>query len=275
MPNADDLLSRRFDALGRNAPLFYDRPVHVVRGDGVWVEDADGRRYLDAYNNVPHVGHCHPRVVDAVARQAAELNLHTRYLHELVVEYAERLTAQLADPLDTAVFTCSGSEANELALRMARFGTGSAGVIVSDFSYHGNTATLASLTTCFPVVEAFPDFARKVTVPDPRHDGAGLTDAELADRYVDEVAAADTGLPPKVLKYVEASWKSETRALEATTPASGWPLPIGLPMVTMSGTTSLSWCPHIASPVRPNPACTSSQMKSPPASRTSSTPRAT
>lgn len=187
---SDQLLQRRFDVLGRNAPLFYDRPVHLVRGEGVWVEDADGRRYLDAYNNVPHVGHCHPRVVEAVARQAATLNLHTRYLHELVVDYAERLTATLAGPLDTTVLTCSGSEANELALRMARFATGRTGLVVSDFSYHGNTATLASLTTCFPVVEAFPGHARAVRVPDPRHDGAGLSEAELADRYVEEVARA-------------------------------------------------------------------------------------
>lgn len=190
MSHTDDLLARRLDVLGRNAPLFYDRPVHLVRGSGVWVEDADGRRYLDAYNNVPHVGHCHPHVVEAVARQAAELNLHTRYLHEGVVSYAERLTAKFADPLDAAIFTCSGSEANELALRMARFATGATGIIVSDFSYHGNSATLASLTTCFPVVEAFPDIARKVTVPDPRHDGHGRTDADLADAYVAEVATA-------------------------------------------------------------------------------------
>ena len=191
----DHLLERRFNVLGRNAPLFYDRPVHLVRGDGVWVEDSDGRRYLDAYNNVPHVGHCHPHVVEAVARQAAMLNLHTRYLHELVVTYAERLTATLAEPLDTAVLTCSGSEANELALRMARFATGKSGLIVSDFSYHGNTATLASLTTCFPVVEEFPDSARAVRVPDPRHDartpdGRILGEEELADRFVADVVEA-------------------------------------------------------------------------------------
>jgi 4-aminobutyrate aminotransferase-like enzyme len=186
----DALLERRFDVLGRHAPLFYDRPVQLVRGEGVWVHDADGRRYLDAYNNVPHVGHCHPHVVNAIARQAATLNVHTRYLHETVVEYAERLTAKFADPLDTAMFTCSGTEANELALRMARFATGSEGIIVSDFSYHGNSATLASLTTAFPVVERFPAFARKVTVPDPRHDGPGLDEAALADRYVTQIEEA-------------------------------------------------------------------------------------
>lgn len=185
MPD-DSLLNRRLGVLGRNAPLFYDRPVHIVRGNGVWVEDVDGRRYLDAYNNVPHVGHCHPHVVGAIARQAAELNLHTRYLHESVVTYAERLTAMFAEPLDTAMFTCSGTEANELALRMARFGTGNTGIIVSDFSYHGNSATLASLTTAFDVVEDFPSFARKVTVPDVRD----VDERQLAEHYAAQVSEA-------------------------------------------------------------------------------------
>lgn len=184
------LLKRRFDVLGRNTPLFYDEPVHLVKGEGVWVEDAAGRRYLDAYNNVPHVGHCHPHVVGAIARQSAALNLHSRYLHETVVEYAERLTATFAGPLDTAMFTCSGTEANELALRMARFATGHDGVIVSDFSYHGNSATLASLTTAFPVAEAFPQWARTVVVPDPRRDRHGQSDRELAARYAAQVADA-------------------------------------------------------------------------------------
>ena len=94
---ADSLLERRYRVLGRNSPLFYDKPLHLVRGEGVWLYDADGKRYLDAYNNVPHVGHCHPRVVAALSRQAATLNTHTRYLDENVVAYAERLTA-LFDP---------------------------------------------------------------------------------------------------------------------------------------------------------------------------------
>jgi 3-oxoacyl-[acyl-carrier protein] reductase len=88
-----ELLERRFRVLGRGSPLFYDQPLHIVRGEGVWLYDADGRRYLDAYNNVPHVGHCHPHVVEAIARQAATLNTHTRYLHEGIVTYAERLTS--------------------------------------------------------------------------------------------------------------------------------------------------------------------------------------
>ena len=94
---SDALLERRYRVLGRNSPLFYDKPLHLVHGNGVWLYDAGGQRYLDAYNNVPHVGHCHPRVVDAICRQASTLNTHTRYLDEAVVAYAERLTS-LFDP---------------------------------------------------------------------------------------------------------------------------------------------------------------------------------
>ena len=184
------LLERRYRVLGRNAPLFYERPVHLVRGKGVWVTDADGRDYLDVYNNVPHVGHCHPRVVDAIAKQAATLNLHTRYLLETVVEYAERLTATFDDSLSSVVFTCSGTEANELALRMARYRTGGQGIIVSDFSYHGNSETLGALTTCFPTPEPFPGFARKVAIPDPYRDRQGRSDEELAHHFAAQVDQA-------------------------------------------------------------------------------------
>ena len=119
MPEAT-LLQRRHRVLGSASPLFYDKPLHLVRGEGVWLFDVEGRRYLDVYNNVPCVGHCNPHVTDAMHRQATTLNIHTRYLDEQVVRYAERLTATFGQPLDTAMFTCTGSEANELALRLAR-----------------------------------------------------------------------------------------------------------------------------------------------------------
>src|SRR3990167_10400162 len=176
-----DLMARRARLLGPNVPTFYDDPVHVVRGEGVWLWDAAGRRYLDCYNNVPHVGHCHPRVVEAIARQAARLNIHTRYLNDLIVDYAERLTATFDDPLDAVMFTCSGTESNELALRLARFLTGGQGVIVSDFTYHGNSETLAALTSCFPTPEPFPPYARAIPIPDPARDKRPLS--ELADIY--------------------------------------------------------------------------------------------
>ncbi|MES2495724.1 MAG: aminotransferase class III-fold pyridoxal phosphate-dependent enzyme [Pseudomonadota bacterium] len=196
----EELLERRYRVLGRNAPLFYEKPVHLVKGKGVWVTDADGRDYLDVYNNVPCVGHCHPHVVDAIATQAGILNLHTRYLHENVVRYAERLTATFDASLDAAVFTCSGTEANELALRMARFRTGGEGVIVSDFSYHGNSRTLASLTTCFPVGEVFPDFARKVAIPDPYRDRQGMSDEQLGDLFAAKVEEAVVSLQAAGIK---------------------------------------------------------------------------
>ena len=116
----ETLIQRRARLLGPNVSTFYDQPVHLVRGEGVWVWDADGRQYLDCYNNVPHVGHCHPKVVEAICKQAGLLNTHTRYLHEGILDYIETLTATFADPLSTAILTCTGSEANDIALRMAQ-----------------------------------------------------------------------------------------------------------------------------------------------------------
>ena len=143
----DDLLSRRRRALGSALEsLSYRTPLHLVRGAGAWMEAADGRRYLDAYNNVPVVGHAHPRVVDAISRQAATLNTNTRYLHEHVVELAERLTATLPDELDTVMFVNSGSEANDLAWRLATSVTGADAGIVTDWGYHGVTAAIADFS---------------------------------------------------------------------------------------------------------------------------------
>jgi len=200
MSSEEALLERRYRVLGRNTPLFYERPVHLVKGQGVWLTDVDGRDYLDVYNNVPHVGHCHPHVVDAIAKQAATLNIHTRYLHETVVAYAERLTATFDPGLSSAVFTCSGTEANELALRMARYRSGGTGIIVSDFSYHGNSETLASVTTCFPVPEPFPAYARRIAIPDPWRDRQGRTDEELVEHFAAQLEAAVRSLEADGIK---------------------------------------------------------------------------
>ncbi len=189
-----DLLTRRHDALGNASPLFYDRPLELVRGEGVWVFDADGNRYLDCYNNVPHVGHCHPHVVAAVTEQIAKLNLNTRYLHENVVAYAERLSDTVEIDPAAVMFTCTGTEANEVALRMAAFHTGARGVIVSDFSYHGNSRQLAALTSCFETPEPFPAWARAVRVPDPWRDRDGRSDAEIADAFEADVKEAIASL---------------------------------------------------------------------------------
>ncbi|MEK7266065.1 MAG: aminotransferase class III-fold pyridoxal phosphate-dependent enzyme [Pseudomonadota bacterium] len=198
MSEKGDLLERRYRVMGKHSPLFYDRPLHIVRGEGVWVFDNEGRAFLDVYNNVPCVGHCHPHVVGAIARQAATLNLHTRYLNDVVVDYAERLTATFAAPLDAVMFTCSGTESNELALRLARFHTGGEGIIVSDFSYHGNSETLSALTSCFPTPEPFPRHARAIPIPDPARERR--PDGELADIYASYVRDAVRSLQSNGVK---------------------------------------------------------------------------
>jgi 4-aminobutyrate aminotransferase-like enzyme len=182
------LLQRRHALMGRAYRLFYDEPLHLVRGEGVWLWDADGRKYLDMYNNVPHVGHCHPRVVQAICGQAALLNTHTRYLHEHVVGLAERLTALLPADLDTAMFCCTGSEANELALRIARTATGATGIVVTDFAYHGNTQAIYEITTESCPPEERPEYVVTVPVPDTYRGPHRGTDA--GERYADYVRDA-------------------------------------------------------------------------------------
>jgi 4-aminobutyrate aminotransferase-like enzyme len=199
--SAGALLERRFGVLGPRSPLFYDDPLQVVRGEGVWLYDAAGRRYLDAYNNVPHVGHCHPRVVDAICRQARTLNTHTRYLDETVVAYAERLLGLFAAPLNRVFFTCTGSEANELALRIARECTGHQGVITTSHAYHGNTAAVAEISSAFTRPEKRGQFTRTIPVIDPYRERGSRTDEELtaayledARRAIDDLAAQGVGL---------------------------------------------------------------------------------
>jgi len=184
------LLERRHRLLGKAAPLFYDQPLHIVRGQGVFLYDADGREYLDAYNNVPVVGHCHPTVVQALAAQAAQLNVHTRYLHENVVDYAERLTATFDASLAMAVFTCTGSEANDVALRMARTLSGREGIICSSSTYHGNTAAVDELSTTFTGGRTGSARVRAVPFPESYRPLRGLGGPALLDAYVAEVEEA-------------------------------------------------------------------------------------
>jgi 4-aminobutyrate aminotransferase-like enzyme len=141
-----ELLARRARALGPTYSLFYDEPLHIVRAEGVWMFDAEGRRYLDAYNNVPVVGHCHPYVVDALARQARTLNTHTRYVAEQPLVLAERLLASFPNQIRNVVYTCTGSEANDLAVRISKAVTGGNGFIITDFAYHGTTDVIAGMS---------------------------------------------------------------------------------------------------------------------------------
>ena len=168
----DDLIERRRRILGRNLSVAYERPLHIVRGLGQYLYDAEGRRYLDAYNNVAHVGHCHPKVVAAAQQQMEVLNTNTRYLSELILEYAERLTATLPESLSVCYFVNSGSEANELAIRLARAHTKARDMIVLDHSYHGNTTTLIDIS---PYKhdgrggEGAPSWVHKAPLADAQH----------------------------------------------------------------------------------------------------------
>jgi 4-aminobutyrate aminotransferase-like enzyme/Ser/Thr protein kinase RdoA (MazF antagonist) len=141
-----ELVSGRQKHLGPSLSISYDAPLHIVSGSRQYLYDSDGRRYLDCVNNVAHVGHSHPYVVRAASDQMAILNTNTRYLHERLIEYSERLTATLPEPLSVVYLVCSGSEANELALRLARAHTGRSEVIVVDGAYHGNTSAMIDLS---------------------------------------------------------------------------------------------------------------------------------
>jgi len=145
-PSSEALLERRSRVICGALSVSYHRNLHIVRGSGQWLFDAEGRAYLDAVNNVPHVGHANPRVVDALHRQMRTLNTNTRYLHERILEYGERLAAMLPDPLEVCFFVNSGSEANDLAIRLARAATGRRDMMVLDGAYHGNLTSLIDIS---------------------------------------------------------------------------------------------------------------------------------
>lgn len=175
------LIERRERLLGPAYRLFYERPLHTVRGEGVWLYDKQGRRYLDAYNNVASIGHCHPRVVQAIASQAAVLNTHTRYLQEGILDYAEDLLGTFPAELNQVMFTCTGSEANDLALRIARQYTGGTGVIITRFAYHGVTGDISELSPALGSGITLPAHARTVRAPDAYRLGAENVARTLAD----------------------------------------------------------------------------------------------
>jgi 4-aminobutyrate aminotransferase-like enzyme len=186
---ATEILAARRRHLGPSLSISYRTPLHIVRGEGAYLYDADGRVYLDCVNNVAHVGHAHPRVVDAGTAQMRLLNTNTRYLHENVVRYAERLTALLPDHLEICYLVNSGSEANELALRLARAATGRPDVATVDVAYHGNTQRLTEISPYkFNGAGGAgkPDDVQVVPLPDPyrgAHRGRG---PEVAEAYLAE-----------------------------------------------------------------------------------------
>ena len=184
------LQTRRDRALGAGAQLFYSEPLHLVRGDGVELFDADGSRYLDMYNNVPCVGHGNARVAEAMAAQQSTLNVHSRYLHEGIVSFAERLVALHHDGIESAVISCTGTEAVEVAMNMARIATGRRGMVATDATYHGNSEAVIALRQAASLPDEHPDVA---TFPFPqklRPIRQGLDEQALADAYLDGLAAS-------------------------------------------------------------------------------------
>lgn len=205
MTRTETLLARRRRLLGPNVPTFYADPVEIVRGEGVWLWDAAGRRYLDCYNNVASVGHCHPRVTEAIAGQAATLNTHTRYLHEGILDYAERLTARFGHDLSTLMMVCTGSEANDVALRMAQAVTGKTGMIATNATYHGNTALVSQLSTRRPPIGGYAPNVRLVPTPDHLRslDGSAVGQSRAfaahVARAIEELEAAGHGFSSLIL----------------------------------------------------------------------------
>ena len=190
MTSNAQMIERRTRLLGPNVRLFYDEPLHLVKGAGTYVWDADGRQYLDCYNNVPHVGHCHPAVIEAITRQASQLNTHTRYLHENILDYVERLTATFGAQITSAIMVCTGSEANDVALRMAQAITGKTGIIATDKTYHGNTTAVSQLSTRMPPIGGFGGHVRHIPAPDSYRPLGGVAGAAHAQALAEAVEAA-------------------------------------------------------------------------------------
>ena len=188
-----EILAIRRQHLGKSLSISYDEPLKIVRGSGQYLYDETGRAYLDAVNNVPHVGHCHPQVVQAGQAQMAVLNTNTRYLHDDLVRYAERLCATMPDPLRVCFFVCSGSEANDLALRMARTHTGQHDVITVDAAYHGNLSTLIDISPYKfdgPGGAGAPAHVHKVLLPDPYRGPYKADDPNAGEKYAAHVQTA-------------------------------------------------------------------------------------
>lgn len=179
-PETAALAERRRRTFGPTSVVLYRRPVHAVSAEGVWIVEADGSRCLDLYNNVPSVGHCNARVARAVAEQAARLNIHTRYLYDVTHSYAERLLATTPATLDRVAFTCTGSEANDVALRLATIATGRRGFVVTEAAYHGNTTAVAEVSPSSRPGKPLAAHVRAVPAPLGQGDVAARFEADLA-----------------------------------------------------------------------------------------------
>lgn len=193
---AAEIIESRERLLGPAYRLFYDNPVHLIRGKGTRLFAADGTEYLDAFNNVPCIGHANSHVVDAISRQLGELNTHSRYLHDAIVQYSERLLATMGESISQIMYACTGSEANDLALRIAASYTGGSGVIVTSDAYHGNTAAVSAISPSLGAAGNPPPHVRHVAAPNP----LSTPKEQLAAQFAADVAAAITDLDSHGIK---------------------------------------------------------------------------
>ncbi len=180
----------RYKTQGPSSMLFYQEPLHIVRGQGTWLYDSKGTKYLDVYNNVACLGHCHPKVVEAVSQQLSQLNVHSRYLHDTVHVYAEKLLTTLPDNIDRLVMTCTGSESNDLALRLARIHTQKKGIIVSEVAYHGNTQMVTEVSPASFKMQMPPEYVLTVSVAEVTYRGDRAADW-LADQVYSAIQTLD------------------------------------------------------------------------------------
>lgn len=186
-PATEAMIARRDALLGPAYRLMYERPLHIVRGEGAWLYDPEGRRYLDAYNNVTSLGHCHPGVTEAICRQVRLLSTNTRYLHDTILELAERLLATVPETdLAHLMLTCTGSESNDLAYRISKVRTGGTGVIVTDTAYHGTSDAVSQFSPSLGVTVDLGAHVRLVRAPRLYH----AQGENLAQRFTADVEAA-------------------------------------------------------------------------------------
>ena len=180
-----------------DSPLFYKEPINLESGEGVWLYDKSGKKYLDVYNNVPVAGHCHPRIISSLTDQASKLNVHSRYVSDVVVNYSEKLISLHSDNLSKLQMACSGTEAVEIAIKMARIYTGGQGIICSNATYHGNSHETFRMT-----IGPFEPEFRRVTYPESyRPIKEGLLEEDLCALYIKEVEKQIEGFNQDGIKF--------------------------------------------------------------------------
>lgn len=196
-PELRDKVERRAKLLGPAYRLFYRNPVEICRGEGVILYDPAGNDYLDAYNNVVAVGHCHPRVVEAISAQLKVLCTHTRYVQEGILTYAEQILPTFEGNIEHIMFTCTGSEANDLAMRIAQHKTGRRGIIITSEAYHGNSWLTAGFSPSLGKMSPLGTWVRRIPAPDSYrmdHDTLGQWMAEQVRKQIVELERQGEGL---------------------------------------------------------------------------------